>query len=340
MKIAIHKSGGFSDRWIEYCKKKHIDYKIVNAYDTDIVKQLTDCDAFMWHHYHADYRDVLFAKQLLYSLQMAGKVVFPDFNTGWHFDDKVGQKYLLEAIGAPLVPSYVFYTKKEALAWIGKTDFPKVFKLRGGAGAANVKLAHTKQEARKLVKKAFGKGFPQYSAIDNLKERWRKYRLGKTDVKDVLKGVVRFLYKPDFVKMHAPEKGYVYFQDFIPNNAFDIRICVVGDKAFALKRLTRDGDFRASGSGNIVYDKNQIDKQCVRIAFDVNRKIQSQSIAFDFVFDENKQPLIVEISYGYAVKAYDLCEGYWTSDMQWHEGSHFDFCGWMVEDVISKVKKK
>ena len=155
MKIAIHKSGGFSDRWIEYCEKNHIDYKIVNAYDTDIIQQMADCDAFMWHHFHNSYKDALFAKQLLFSLQQAGKRVFPDFNTGWHFDDKVGQKYLLEAIGAPLVPSYVFYTKKEALDWIDKTTFPKVFKLRGGAGASNVKLAHTKKEARHLVKKVF-----------------------------------------------------------------------------------------------------------------------------------------------------------------------------------------
>ena len=115
MKIGIHhREGSYSERWIEYCQEHRIDYKIVNAYDSNIVDQLSDCDIFMWHHHHANYKDALFAKQLLYSLQIAGKKVFPDFNTGWHFDDKVGQKYLLEAIEAPLVPSYVFYTKKEA----------------------------------------------------------------------------------------------------------------------------------------------------------------------------------------------------------------------------------
>lgn len=338
MKIAIHKSIGFSKRWIEYCEKNHIDYKIVNAYDSDIIQQVADCDAFLWHHYHADYKDVLFAKQLLFSLQQAGKKVFPDFNTGWHFDDKVGQKYLLEAIGAPLVPSYVFYSKKEALDWVCRVEFPKVFKLRGGAGADNVRLVHTKNEACRIVRRAFGKGFSQYSSLDNLKERWRKYRLGKTDLNDVLKGMLRIFYKPDFARMHAPEKGYVYFQDFIPNNSFDIRVCVVGDKAFALKRLTRDGDFRASGSGCIVYDKSQIDERCVQIAFDVNRKLKSQSTAFDFVFGKDNAPLIVEISFGYTINAYDDCEGYWTEDMQWHGGSHFDICGWMVENIIKSIQ--
>lgn len=37
MKIAIHhRPDSFSERWIEYCKKENIDYKIVNAYDNDI----------------------------------------------------------------------------------------------------------------------------------------------------------------------------------------------------------------------------------------------------------------------------------------------------------------
>lgn len=335
MKIAIqHKEGGFGERWIEYCQKNNIEYKLVNVYASDIIEQVRGCDAFMWHHSHGDYRDVLFAKQLIYSLEAMGVKCFPDFHTTWHFDDKVGQKYLLEAVGAPLVPSYVFYTKKEALDWIEKTSFPKVFKLRGGAGAANVMLVHTKQEARKLVKKAFGKGFPQFDRAGYLKERYRKWREGKDSFVGVLKGIGRLFIITDFAKMHPREKGYAYFQDFIPNNTFDIRVCVVGDHAFALKRMTRKGDFRASGSGDIIYDKAQIDERCVKTAFEVNEKLKMQSVAFDFVFDVNNKPLIVEISYGYAMKAYDLCEGYWTPDMQWHAGDHFDFCGWMVDEVI------
>ena len=332
MKIAIYKYKGFSERWVEYCENNNISYKLVNPYDSGIVEQVNGCDAFMWHHSQDDYRDVLFAKQLIYSLEAAGVKCFPSFRTTWHFDDKVGQKYLLEAIHAPLVPSYVFYTKKEAMEWISKTTFPKVFKLRGGAGAANVMLAHTANEAKRLVNKAFGKGFPQFDRTGYLKERCRKWREGRDSFIGVLKGFAR-LFIP-IAKMHPREKGYAYFQDFIPNNTYDIRVCVVGSNAFALKRLTRKGDFRASGSGNIVYDKSQIDERCVKIAFDVNKKLKAQSVAYDFVFDKDNNPLIVEISYGYAVKAYDSCEGYWTEDLKWHDGSYFDFCGWMVDNLI------
>jgi len=335
MKIAIHhRPGSFSDRWIEYCKENNIPYKIVNAYDTDIVQQVDDCTAFMWHHTQCDYRDKLFAKQLIYSLEAKGLKVFPDFHTTWHFDDKVGQKYLLEAVGAPLVPSYVFYDKKEAIEWVNQTTFPKVFKLRGGAGSANVQLVPTKKDAIRLVNKAFGKGFPQFNRRGNLKERIRKYKEGKDTLWGVCKGIGRLFIATELAKMVGPEKGYVYFQDFIPNNAYDIRIVIVSDKAFGIKRLVRKNDFRASGSGNIIYHKIDIDERCVKIAFEVNEKIKSQSIAFDFIFDAEHNPLITEISYGFAAEGYDPCEGYWDKDLTWHEGS-FNPYGWMVQILLS-----
>src|SRR5690554_2455915 len=100
MKIAIHhRKNSFSERWITYCEENKIEYKIVNCYHNDIIKQIQDCDALMWHHSHRNYMDALFAKQLLFAVAKKGMTVFPNYNTNWHFDDKVGQKYLLESLG-------------------------------------------------------------------------------------------------------------------------------------------------------------------------------------------------------------------------------------------------
>lgn len=334
MKIAIHhRPGSFSDHWIEYCKQKGIDYKIVNAYDSNIIEQVKGCDAFMWHHHHADPRDVLFAKQLIYSLEEAGIQCFPDFHTTWHFDDKVGQKYLLEAIDAPLVPSYVFYTKQEALQWISSTPFPKVFKLRGGSGAANVRLVKNVRDARKLVNIAFGKGFSQFDRAGYLKERYGKWRSGKDSILGVIKGIGRIFVVTDFAKMHPREKGYAYFQEFIPNNSFDTRVVVIGgQKAMVEQRYVRKGDFRASGSGEFEYV--EADPAVLKIAFDVAAKLKLQSVAFDFIYNES-QPLIVEVSFGFGTHGISHCGGYYTPDMQWHEDKALDFYGWMIEEIIN-----
>lgn len=339
MRIAIHHAPGtFSDGWIAYCKKNGVAYKLVNCYATDILEELSECDALMWHHHHRDYRDVLFAKQLLYAVEQSKKRTFPDFRTCWHFDDKVGQKYLFEAIGAPLVPSYVFYSRLDALDWIENAHFPKVFKLRGGASSQSVRLVRSKREARTLVVKAFGRGFSQFDGLGDLRERIRRYREGKIKIQVVAKGLARAVIPPEFARMHANELGYVYFQDFIPDNAFDIRVVVIADKAFAIKRMVRKNDFRASGSGNILYGKEHIPTDTIRLAFQIADKLESQCAAFDFVYDSHGNPLVTEVSYGFLSSAYKSCPGYWDKSLTFHEGP-FKPEDWMVEMMIDPERQ-
>ena len=335
MKIAIHeREGSFSERWIIYCNEKSIPYKIVNVFNTNIIDQISDCNILIWHHTHDIYRDKLLAKQLLFSLQISGKSVFPDFNTSFFFDDKVGQKYLLEANDIPHVPTYIFYTKKNALEWINKAKFPKVFKLRGGAGSSNVKLLKLKKEAVKYAKRAFGKGFQQYNTWEFFIDSCFNYVNGESSIKLVLFRLYKFLTTTLAWQIFPIEKGYFYLQDFIPNNNFDVRVVVIGNKAFAIKRMNRENDFRASGSGKIIYKKDEIDEQCIKISFDANKKIKSQCIAFDFVFDLNNKPLIIEMSFGFTPSAYDKCSGYWDSEMNWFEG-RFKPYRWIINNLIS-----
>lgn len=336
MKLAIHNSNsGFHPKWVSYCKENSIPFKQVDCYANNLIEQLLDCNALLWHHSHSNPKDILIARQILFALEHTGFKVFPNFKTAWHFDDKVGQKYLLEQLEIPSVPSYTFFDKKAALQWVKSTSFPKVFKLRGGAGAANVKLIKNKKQARKIINKAFGRGFKQYEAWSNLKERWYKYRKGKSTLFNLLKGVVRIVVEPSFSKIIGREKGYIYFQDFIPNNDSDIRVIIIDKKAFAIKRMVRTGDFRASGSGELYYEKNLIDERCIQVSFEANKKINSQCIAFDFVFDLNKQPLIVEISYGFSVEGYDECVGYWDANLVWHPGK-FNPQGWIIASLLEK----
>lgn len=336
MLIAIQPSKiSFSDRWVSYCEEKNIPYKLVDCYASDIINQLSDCDAFMWHFYHANSKDHLFARQLLYSIQISGKKVFPDFNTVWHFDDKVGQKYLFEAIGAPLVPTYVFYSRKQALAWAEQTSFPKVFKLRGGAGSSNVRLVRTAQHAKRLIRKAFGSGFRQYNAANSLRERWRKYKLGKVSIRDLLEGMGHLIIKTNFEKISAKNRGYAYFQDYIPGCQYDIRVKIIGSKCWAFRRIVRENDFRASGSDIHHYSQEGIPLEVVRNAFEITRRLKLQCVAFDYVIDSQNKPLILEMSYGFGYTE-EQFHGYWDEELNWH-AERFNPFGWMVEEVIKEV---
>ena len=333
--IAIHhREGSFSEKWIIFCKDNNVDYKLVNCYSSNIISDLNGCAVLMWHWHHNNKNDIVAAKSILTSLEYAGVKVFPNPKTCWHFDDKLAQKYLLEAVKAPLVNSYVFFDKNEALEWVSNTSFPKVFKLRGGAGAENVKKVRDRNNAKNLVKKSFGSGFLRHPRNRKLSESiWRFKR--KKDLKaiaDIGKGLARFFLSSRKQKELAREKGYIYFQDFIPDNTFDIRVIVIGERAFAIKRMVRDGDFRASGSGYIKYDKSHIPDECVAIAFKVSSKLGTQSLAYDFVYDGD-EPKIIEISYAFTASAYRACPGYWDSSLKWHEGNFLPEY-FMIEDVI------
>lgn len=333
MKIAIHESANsFFEPWIAYCKLNKITYKIVNCYADDIISQLADCDAVLWHHNHANPKDVLFAKELLSSLELSGKLVFPNYRTGWHFDDKLAQKYLFEATGVNHVKSYVFFDKTSALKWAQTTDFPKVFKLRRGAGSRNVWLIDSKRTAFQAIKQAFGKGYRQYDPWGGIHENLRKLRVKRTTSIEVLKAIAHLVYPIQLEKSLGRERGYVYFQDFIPNNTYDIRVIVIRDKAFAIKRHVRKNDFRASGSGFIEYDRTLFDESLIATSFSNAKKIKSDCAAFDYVFLDGK-PLVVEVSYGFSKKGYYDCPGYWTEDLRWHEGS-FNPYGWMIENIL------
>jgi glutathione synthase/RimK-type ligase-like ATP-grasp enzyme len=321
-RLAIHhREKSYSERWIEYCDAHGITYKIVNCLDSDIVEQLASCCALLWHWHHGNPREQLIARHVIMAVEARGMTVFPNTSTCWHYDDKIAQKYLLEAIGAPLVSTHVFYSLEEALHWIDKASFPKVFKLRKGAGSSNVKLVHNANEARGLAARAFSSGFspiPDYRQ-DALK-RYRAAR-GRGDLLSAIWRIPQVLSKiRDNNRMMGSEKQYIYFQDFIPENDFDTRVTIIGDRAFGFTRNVRPGDFRASGSGDIVYDTQRIQKKCLEIAFEVTRKVRSQSMAFDFVLTENKQPLIVEVSYCYNAEAVHACLGHWDSNLNWQEG--------------------
>lgn len=323
----------FSSRWIEYCQNENIPYKIVDVYKNDIIQQVEGCDVFMWHWDHESPIDYMFARQLITSLERKGLKVFPDINTCWHFDDKVGQSYLFEALGIKTPKNWVFFDKKEALAWAAQTTYPQVSKLRGGAGSSNVKLVKSKSQANEIIIKSFKRGYSPLGKFLRIADTYSKWKKGNATLRNMI-GVLSLIVRRTKFERYFPKQiGYVYFQEFIANNDHDIRIVVIGDRAFALRRNVREGDFRASGSGKIVYDHNVIPIECVKESFRVADLIEGQCIAFDFVFNKNNEPLIVEISYGFAQKAYDECPGYWDRELRFHqEMIHPQW--WMVDLLL------
>jgi glutathione synthase/RimK-type ligase-like ATP-grasp enzyme len=335
--IAIHNGiGGFHPYWRTYCDENKIAYKIVNCYEDNLSDQLQGCLAILWHYTQSNPKDIVAAKKILSAAEHSGLIVFPKFYSNWHFDDKVAQKYLFEFLNIDSVRSYVFYSKNEAMIWANSTIYPKVFKLKGGAGSSNVILVKNADHAKGLIRKSFGSGHSPFNSIEYFKDNYKKWQQRKVPLIMVLKSIYRLFTKPEFVKVMGKEYGYAYFQDFIPNNTFDIKTIVIGDKVFAIKRNVRKGDFRASGSGSIEYDKSIFSNEILNRSFKFAEKLKMDCVAFDFVFLSGT-PKIVEISYGFLPNAYIKCEGYWDKNLNWHKGS-FNPYGWMIDLVLNQIR--
>lgn len=250
------------------------------------------------------------------------KEVFPNYKTTWHHDDKIRQSYLLSQNNFPVIPSWIFWDKIKALNWLkNEAVFPLVFKLKSSAGSKDVVIVKKLPLAKRITKKIFGHGIHLGKIPGNFKIKLLDFRIQKFIDKNIKK-VYRYFKGRDVSYQWQKEKNYVLFQKFIPNNEYDTRVTIIGDRAFAFRRFNRKNDFRSSGSGKINYEIDKIDPNFLSLAFDISKKFGFQSMAYDFLWDENNNPVVCEMSYTYQDSAIFNCPGYWDSKLNWHEG-HF-----------------
>jgi glutathione synthase/RimK-type ligase-like ATP-grasp enzyme len=287
----------------------------------DFWNQLNKLSLFIMRFQQID-SDLQLARDILPIVERSYHIpCYPNQTTAWHYDDKVKQYFLLKAEGFPIIESWVFYDRDSALDWAATAIYPVVFKLRGGAGSMNVILLKTPKQAAKLIKKMFGHGIYPDTFLFSDTVRLKHFSLLR-ELHHIGGNIYRWSKSLDTSPFWQMQKNYVYFQKFLPENNYDTRVTVIGNRAFAFRRMVRDDDFRASGSGRIDYDTTKIDYRCLQTAFQISKQMGFQSMAYDFLINENKEPEFCEISYTYVSRAVYQCPGYWDTELNWHEG-HF-----------------
>lgn len=318
-KIFQH-SSSWENPWIEYCQKNGISFDIIDCYQPDIIEKLKNFDCLLWHVGNYSLQDMMVGRSILYAAKNMGLKIFPDYNTAWHFDDKIAETYLLQAVGAPIPNSWMFYLPKDCISWLKKdAKYPLIAKLRCGSGSNNIKLLRTKNEAIRYTKHMFNKGYKTYpSLIFKTKSQFLSSKSW-----DVMKGRIKripeFLHTLSRAKMFPKERGYVFFQEYIQNDGYDLKIVVVGDKLSYIGRKTRKGDFRASGGGDLFFEKSLVTKNVISSAFLTSDKLGFQCMGYDYVVDKkNGNGKIVEISYGFSHTALLNAGGFFDRNGVWY----------------------
>ena len=312
---------GFLEKYEKILNYNDIESIRLDIHQEDFWSILPQLDLFIFRWGQLSDHHQL-AKTILPIIEKDMKVkCFPNSETWWPFDDKIRQYYLLKTHKFPMIESWIFWDEKKALDWAQTTNYPVVFKLKSGAGSENVILVNDKIHANKLIHLMFTKGAKLGRVPDKSHIRFQHFDV-KKEVRRIARIGKRLVTRVDIDSFWQKEKNYIYFQKFLPQNKYDTRITVIGGRAFAYRRFTRDNDFRASGSGKINYDKNEIDILMVKKAIEISEKLKFQSMAYDFIYNEMHQAEFCEISYTFVDKYVYNCEGYWDSKLEWHEG-HF-----------------
>lgn len=309
--------GNRSQGYVEAATRLGVPYKLIDCNKNDVIEQLREVDAFIWHYTQDLPREMRIYHGIMKSAEVMGKAIYPDMNTGWMFNDKAYEKYLLEAVGAPLVPTYLFFTAQEAKAFLAGATYPLVYKLPGGAGSTNVRLVHSEEEGNEIVNQAF------YELADTeIERKVDALREKKYDLRDIYAGIYN-------------SKGMVLFQEFLPDNTYDIRVTTVGEKAYIYDRLVRDNDFRASGSGKLNYEPSEKDKKAIPIAQELSKKLGVQTMTYDFLYALDGALKISEMSYGFVEKPIHDEKGWYDEQMIFHEEPNNVF-----EDVVLMLVDK
>ncbi len=313
--------GPFSLKYIKILETNSIPWRKMNIDDLIFWSDLKECTHFIYHWGGGpDHNQI--ARSIMPIIEREYNIpVFPNYRTTWHHDDKIRQFYLLRANGFPIIDSWIFYEKENALKWLKeRKDYPLVFKLKSSAGSKDVVLVKNYDLAARITKKMFGNGLYLGGVPGNVKLKFMDF---KWDLlfDQALKKAYRFYKRRDINLQWQKEKNYVLFQKFLPMNDFDTRVTIIGKRGFAFRRYNRKNDFRSSGSGKINYEMNKIDTNFLKLAFAISNKLKFQSMAYDFLWNDG-QPAFCEISYTYQDQAIYNCPGYWDNELNWHEG-HF-----------------
>lgn len=187
-----------------------------------------------------------------------GKTCFPSTSHILIYEDKTLEAYISAARDIPYAKTYVSNEKQDALRLIEKLDYPVIHKMDPGSGSLGVELVKDRNQARKIVQQAFSiSGRATHS-------------------------------------LYFKQKNYIYFQDYVQNDGYDLRVILVGNWTFGYYRKVLEGDFRASGM-NII-EKREIPEEAIRIAWRTNQIIKSPMLVVDLVRGLDGKYTIIEFS--------------------------------------------
>jgi len=245
-------------RFEKFLKNNNFEYILFNINEKNWLDYVKKCDAIIYRTPSEQYSQYEAKMKIWFIENILKKKVLPNYKSLWFYEDKIAQYYILKELGLPVIDTFISFSYSEAKNYIEYCNYPFVSKLTTGSGSLGVEIVKNKREAKRIVNKIFNDGY-----------------------------VTGYSY--------FKQKDYVYFQKFLENCEYDLRVIVIGNKLFGYYRLTPKDDFRASGAGLVV--KKEIPVDALDFTYNVVQKLGVPFLAVDLLKDViSNQYLINEVS--------------------------------------------
>lgn len=180
------------------------------------------------------YKD--FIEDVLLSLHLQGARLIPEFKFFRAHHNKVFMEFLRDLSGLKFIQNmraraYGTYEEFAATLASQRSD-SRVLKPSSGTRSRGVCLVHSDRE-----KKGAARQISRSFTLGNAKLLFSKLHTGKP-----------------YTRMSNHRRKFIA-QDYVPDIAGDYRVLAYGRKFYVVYRGNRPGDFRASGSGLLDFDK-------------------------------------------------------------------------------------
>jgi glutathione synthase/RimK-type ligase-like ATP-grasp enzyme len=313
----------YSEKYREILIDNKIPFIFIDPNSESLLDDIKKCTHILFRHSQGDTDILIYEIIFNIAFKRYNVKCFPNYETYWLYENKIREYYILKSHDFPIIDSYIFWNYDNAVEFVKKTPFPVVAKLSKGASSSNVVIIKSISDGMKIINQVFKKGVKSYGLksstnLSSLSKVGIK-TFGKERLKSILINTGLLIDKAEYPEWQII-KDSILFQKYLPGNTYDTRVTIIGKRAFAFRRFVRKNDFRASGSGNFNLDPDKIDTRCLEIAFSISNKLNFDTMAYDFIYDEDKNPFINEISYCFIDWVVQNCPGFWDEKLNWHPG--------------------
>lgn len=290
-------------KYERFARNNELTYSLLDFHRENWIEQAKNYDLIVWRP--SSDPSVLYEQvsKTKYIEKVLNLRCYPSSDELWYYEDKLRVYYLLSSHNLPVIPAFITFSENEAFNKLDNLDYPVISKSNVGSSSFSIKKIKNRVVAKRYVRKAFSSGVD--SGFPYMRQR-----------------------------------GYIYFQKFIPDAAYDLRIIIVGKKIFGYYRMKPTNDFRASGAG-LIKEGGELPLDVVKLALKVKEVMPGIMLAVDFLKPKNASShLIIETSICISVSSPAQLRlggipGYYTLEddkLVFHPGKY-----WLQELILEEL---